>query len=110
MTTTPNTTNTVEHLRAAIVHLEAALLATGGDSADVPVPETVDVIVAVDPKFAGAQKRFAEAIAQLLASCPAGESRQCVLMVEESAHAAIAAATDAAWRSGRCCRPGAILT
>ena len=102
--------DTIAHLRAAIVHLEAALLAAGGDLADVPVPEDVDAVVAADPKFVEAKTTFAKTIAQLLADAPSDEVRLAVPTVEESSNAAIAAATDAAWRSGRYGRPGAILT
>ena len=99
--------NLHEHLVDAMGHLQAALVVAGVDLTDVEVTDTLDAAVAADPTFKAAHRRFSEAIQQLAAACPSPEARIAVLKVEEAVHAAIAAATDVAWRLGRSGRPGA---
>ena len=74
---------------------------------DPAVPEAVDAVVFADPTFKAARTRFGQAIERLAAESPTPEVRQVVLAAEETAHAAIAAAIDVAWRIGRSARPGA---
>lgn len=92
------------HLVATLANLHQCIMAAGIKVANVPVPHDLDLIVAKDPAFIAAKARMATAIGHLVVK---PEVHDAVLDVESAAYAAIAAATDAAWRAGTIAVPGA---
>jgi hypothetical protein len=90
-----------QHIRRALEHLQAALVAAGDDEDAPEAPEWRDAAVARQPAYRAAQARFGASIRALAARATDNASKQLVLDAESAANALGAAGIDAAWRLGR---------